>query len=138
MTSRTLSISIDASPKAVYACVSDPRNLPKWAGGLCKSVRRTGGDWIVESPQGPMKIRFAPENEFGVLDHYVLPAPDTEIYVPMRVVQSGAGSEVLLTLFRAPEMSDAQYAEDIRLVEHDLATLKRILETGEEQMNRGV
>lgn len=56
--SRTLSVSIDAPPKKAYDFASDPENLPKWAKGLCKSVRKSGADWIVETPQGPMKIRF--------------------------------------------------------------------------------
>jgi len=75
-----------------------------------------------------MRIRFAGHNEFGVLDHYVSPAPGLEISVPMRVVPNGTGSEVTFTLFQLPEMSGEQYAEDIRLVERDLGTLKHVLE----------
>jgi len=43
-------------------------------------------------------------------------------------VPNGSGSEVLLTLFQTAGMSDERFAEDIRWVEQDLKTLKRILE----------
>lgn len=126
--SRTLSVSIDCPPGKVYEFISDPENLPKWAGGLCKSVRKSNGDWIAETPQGPMKFRFVKRNELGVLDHYVNPAPGVEVYVPMRVLANGSGSEVIFTLFRSPDMSDEKYAEDVKLVERDLRSLKNILE----------
>lgn len=75
-----------------------------------------------------MKIRFAEKNDFGVLDHYVTPAQGVEVYVPMRVVPNGSGSEVIFTLFKTPEMSDKQFAEDAGMVERDLKTLKSVLE----------
>lgn len=75
-----------------------------------------------------MKIRFVERNDFGVLDHYVTVAPGLEVYVPMRVLPNGSGSEVLFTVFRLPEMSDERFAEDAALVERDLKTLKTVLE----------
>lgn len=126
--SRSLSVYIDRSTAEVYAFVSNSENLPKWAAGLAGSVKKSGGDWIVDTPQGPAKIRFAPKNDLGVLDHYVTIASGVEIYVPLRVIANGSGSEVTLTLFRLPDMSDQQYAEDQKAVERDLKTLKEILE----------
>ena len=51
-----------------------------------------------------------------------------EVYVPMRVVKNGDGSEVMLTVFQTPEMTDERYAEDIKTVEKDLNHLKTIIE----------
>ncbi len=126
--SRTLSVSINCPPSKVYDFVSNPKNLPKWATGLCKSIGKSNNDWIVETPQGPMKIRFIEKNDFGVLDHYVTVAPGVEVYVPMRVLPNGSGSVVIFTLFRLPDMSDEKYAEDAGWVERDLKTLKKVLE----------
>jgi hypothetical protein len=128
LSSRTLSVSIRCSPGKVYEFVTSPENLPKWAQGLGESVRKQGPDWIVDTPQGPMKIRFADRNRFGVMDHTVTTPSGVEVYVPMRVLANGSGSEVLFTLFRRPDMSDKQYAEDMRLVERDLGALKELLE----------
>ncbi len=129
MRSKTITVSIERSPADVYAFVSDPGNLPRWAAGLGVSVEESGFGWVVETPNGRMGIRFAPWNEFGVLDHYVTTADGAEITVPMRVIPNGAGSEVLFTLFQSPEMSDEEFAEDAGTVEKDLQTLKSVLET---------
>ena len=126
--SRTLSVTIACSPRKAYEFVSNPENLPRWAAGLCKSVRKSDAGWVVETPQGSAKIQFAKKNDFGVLDHYVKPASGVEVYVPMRVVPNGSGSEVIFTLFRTPDMSDKQFAEDAGMVERDLKTLKSVLE----------
>ncbi|HEX9444387.1 MAG TPA: SRPBCC family protein [Candidatus Binatia bacterium] len=129
LSSRHLSVHIDCPPGKVYEFVSDPENLPRWAAGLCKSIRKSDGDWIVETVQGQMKIRFASKNDFGVLDHYVTIGPGVEIHVPLRVLPNGAGSEVIFTLFRSPDMSDEKFTEDTGLVERDLKALKKALES---------
>ena len=50
------------------------------------------------------------------------------IHNPMRVVPNGGGSEFVFTLIRQPAMSDGQFAKDKTAVEHDLKTLKDLLE----------
>ena len=62
-------------------------------------------------------VSFLAELESGVTVHN-----------PMRVVPNGEGSEFIFTLFRRPDMSDEQFAEDGRAVETDLRTLKELLE----------
>lgn len=126
--SKTLSVSISCDPKKVYELVSNLENLPRWAKTFCLSIRRSNGEWTVETPQGPVKIRIAGKNDLGVLDHHVRPTAGAELFVPMRVVPNGSGSEVLFTLFRLPGVSDESYAEDMRLVEQDLRSLKSLME----------
>lgn len=128
MSSKTLSVSIRRDPKSVYEFVANPENLPKWAKGLGRSVKRSGDGWVAETPQGPVKIRFAAKNDLGVLDHWVSLSTGIMVYVPMRVVPNISGTEVLLTLFRTGEMTDDAYARDAELVERDLSNLKRLLE----------
>ena len=126
--SKTVAVSIQRPPYVVYDFVRDPANLPRWAAGLCLSVRQTAGGWIAETPDGPVGIRFAPENEYGVLDHWVTLSSGTEVYVPMRVVARGDGSELLFTIFRQDGMSDEAFAADAAMVERDLRTLRQILD----------
>ena len=126
--SKTLSITVNAKPKEVYAFASNPHNLPKWAKAFCLSIKKAGNKWVVTSPQGPVVIKFARKNAFGILDHVVSPAPGVAISVPMRVVANGSGSEVIFTLYRMPGVSDVEVAKDVRWVEEDLGSLKRILE----------
>lgn len=126
--SRTLTVSISREADAVYEFISNPENLPKWATAFCQSIRKVGSDWVMQTASGEMKVRFVPPNEFRVADHFVSPAPGVEIYVPMRVLANGSGSEVVFTLFRSPDMPAEKFAKDIELVSCDLQTLKRKLE----------
>ena len=128
--SKTLTVSVKCEPQKACRFVTNPENLPKWATAFCKSVRKEKEEWIVETAQGPVTIRFVPKNDLGVADHYVTPSPGVDIYVPMRVVANGADSEIMLTLFQLADMSDDVYARDIQWVERDLRTLKGMLEDG--------
>ncbi len=125
---KTLSISIDRHCDEVYEFVSNPANLPQWARGLCRSVRKSNGGWIAETPQAPLKILFTEHNDLGVVDHYVFSPAGEETYVPLRVVPNGTGAEVLFTLFRPPGMTGERFSEDAALVVRDLEALKRLLE----------
>src|SRR6185369_7328266 len=101
---RYLSVSIEVKPQAVYAFASNPENLPKWAAGLGHGIKRAGAHWEIQTEQGTVGLRFTSLNEYGVLDHTVVLPNGTEVYVPMRVIPNGKGSEVMLTLFRQPEI----------------------------------
>ncbi len=125
---RHISVTIQRSPSDVYAFVSDPANLPLWAAGLSGSIENVGGEWVADSPMGKVKIRFAPRNELGVLDHDVVLETGATFHNPMRVVANGEGSEVVFTLFRQPGMTDAAFASDASSVARDLGELKRLLE----------
>ena len=125
---RYLSVSIDREPEVVYAFTSNPENLSQWAAGLGLGVKRAGEHWEVKTQDGSVCLRFTPHNEYGVLDHTVVLADGTEVYVPMRVMPNGEGSEVMLGLFRQPEMDDAAFARDAGLMQSDLLRLKALLE----------
>lgn len=126
----TLAIQIDCPPDTVARFARDPRNLPRWASAFCRSVSRVRNAWLAETPQGLVKIRFAPDNDFGVLDHVVTIAPGHEVHVPMRVVPCGAGSVVLFTLLPAATDTEDSRRSDLAAVERDLQTLKQVLEAG--------
>jgi hypothetical protein len=126
--SRNLSVSINRNAKDVYSFVSVPENFPRWASGLGKSLKKVNGEWIAETPEGPVKVRFTERNEFGILDHWVSPKPGVQIYIPMRVIANGSGCELIFTLFRLPDMSDEQFVADAEWVMRDLTSLKILLE----------
>ena len=106
----------------------DAANLPTWATAFCQKVRRDGAEWIVETPQGPARLRFVTWNQWGVLDHAVKLGSGETVLNPMRVIRNGEGSEVLFTVFQRPGVSDAQFYEDAGMVQRDLQNLKRVLE----------
>jgi hypothetical protein len=128
--SRHLSVHIDRPASEVYAFASDPANLPRWAPGLGSSVVQVDGEWFVETPDGRARVRFAPSNEYGVLDQEVLTPSGETVYVPLRALADGDGCEVVFTLRRAPGMTDAELDRDEGLVTADLALLKEVVEGG--------
>jgi hypothetical protein len=123
-----ISVSINRLPQEVYAFVSNPENLPKWATGLGGSIGQVQGEWIADSPMGKINIRFAEKNTLGVLDHEVVLESGVRIENPMRVIPNGEGSEIFFSLIRQPEMTDEKFAEDAEWVEKDLKLLKGLLE----------
>lgn len=126
--SRTLSVTIDLGPRAVYDFITDPPNLPLWAPGFARSVRWSAGQWIVETADGPVQVEFAGPNALGVADHVVTVRPGIEVLNPVRVLANGDGSEVTFTLFQAVGVSDDQFDADASLVASDLGALKAMLE----------
>lgn len=124
----TISVQIARSPAAVYAFVANLDNLPAWATTFCRSIRHGEAGWLMETSLGSMAIRLAPVNDLGVLDHYLTPPGGETLYVSMRVVANGSGSEVLFTLFRLPGVSAGDFSADAALVRQDLDSLKGVLE----------
>ncbi|MFJ9681947.1 SRPBCC family protein [Streptomyces sp. NPDC101194] len=128
--SRHLSVHIDRTIDDVYAYASDPVNLPAWARGPGGSIKKIDGQWVAESsPMGRVVVTFVPRNELGVLDHNVtLPSGETT-YNPVRVVGDDTGSEVVFTLRRQPQMSDADFERDAGTVAADLNRLRELMES---------
>jgi hypothetical protein len=124
---RRLSVSINRAAADAYDFLSVPENFPKWASGLAGSLRKAADGWIAETPEGPATVRFSERNAYGVLDHAV-DTPRGSVYVPLRVVARGKGCELVLTLFRLPEMSEQKFAADAQWVMRDLQAAKRIVE----------
>ena len=125
---RTVGISINRPWQDLYEAIWRPGCFPKWASGLSgSSLERDGEAWTAEGPEGPIRIRFTAHNPFGVMDHHVDAGSGPEIYVSMRVVPNAGGSEVLLTLFRQPGMSDAKFAADAEWVQRDLLALRAMV-----------
>ncbi|WII72497.1 hypothetical protein QJS83_01265 [Bdellovibrio sp. 22V] len=126
---KNISVSISRSPRDVYEFTANPYNLPKWAAGLSGgTINKVDEDWVADSPMGKVKIRFAEKNTFGVLDHDVTISSGKTFHNPMRVLKNKDGSEVVFTLYRQPEMSDADFDKDAAQVLKDLKTLKGLLE----------
>lgn len=125
---RPITVSIARPAAEVYAFAHRPESFPKWAAGLGAGLVRDGEDWIAHGPEGDVRVRFSPENSYGVLDHWVTLPDGIQLSIPLRVVANGDGAEVTLTLFRAPGMDDATFVRDQDWVARDLAALKALLE----------
>lgn len=128
MSAKIVHISIGRDWRKVYDYASRPENMPFWASGLASGLTQDGNDWIAEGALGTARVRFAPRNDFGVIDHWVTLEPDLQVYNALRVVPNGDGCEVMFTVLRLPGMEAAQFAADAAHVMRDLQTLKELME----------
>ena len=131
MTTATVKIvhtSIECDWRDAYAFARVPQNMPMWASGLAAGLEPDGEDWIATGALGTVKMRFVPENAFGVVDNTVTLPGGERVYNALRIVQNGDGCEAMVVVRQQPQMTDAQLAAHVKHVEKDLAALKLHLE----------
>jgi hypothetical protein len=126
--SDTRSVTIDASPDQVFEFVADPENLPRWAVGFGRSIRRDEDDrWIVTTVQGDIPIRYITVEATGTIDFYFTPAPGVELAAFSRVVPNGDGAEYIFTQFQAAGMPDDVFDGQVRALTEELQVLRAIM-----------
>jgi hypothetical protein len=127
----TMSVTIDRPAAEVHAFLADAANWPRWAvtNVLAAEPGAEPGWWKIATPQGPAEIRIRADAATGVCDHDFRDADGTWP-VPARVVANGRGAEFSMTLFQPAGMDDAEFDRLLAPVEIELATLKRVLESG--------
>jgi hypothetical protein len=84
---------------------------------------------VAHGPLGDVRVKFAPRNDFGVMDHVVTMESGLDAHNALRVVPNGDGSEVMFTVLKLPDTSEEQFIADSKWVLKDLNTLKKLLET---------
>lgn len=128
--SRIIHVSIERDWHDVYAFMAEPENMPRWARGLSSTMTRDGDDYVADGgPIGQIRIRFAPRNPFGVVDHRVTLESGVSVDNALRVVPNGSGAEVMFTLLKIDGLDDEAFERDAAMVLSDLKSLKAILES---------
>ncbi len=126
---KAIHTSIERDWKRVYDFACKPENMARWASGLGSGLQNAGDHWLVDGgPLGEIKVRFSPQNEHGIVDHWVEMPSGMIVYNAFRIVQNGDGAEAIFLVTRLPGMSEEQFEQDSRHVETDLGNLKRIME----------
>jgi uncharacterized membrane protein len=125
---KLINVSINKPATDVYRFASDPKNFPEWV-AFVQSIKKEGDSWKAESSLGSIRIKFTPQNEYGIIDHHVTLPNGEKVHNPMRVLDNNKGSEFIFTLFRMPGRSDAEFNEDANAVAKDLQKLKTIMES---------
>ena len=128
MRSDTQTVTIQASPTDVLAFVGDGENLPRWAIGFAKSVRRSGSRWLVSTGQGEVRTAITVEDATGTVDFRMEPAPGAEATAYARVVPNGDGAEFVFTQVQQPGVTDDVFNQLVAAVGHELVALKALLE----------
>lgn len=126
---RHVGTGISCTAQKAYDYISSPANLPSWASGLSSSIHEVDGQWVADSPMGKVIVKFAPKNDFGILDHEVTLASGIKVSNPFRVIENEDCCELVFTVFHRDGISELEFLGDVRHVEKDLLALKKILET---------
>src|SRR5437773_1068552 len=87
MRTSTQTITIEAPPEEVFELVADLEQLPSWAIGFAKGIRRVNGTWLVRTGNGeelPIRLETTPEQ--GVVDFWFGP-PGAEVPAATRVIR---------------------------------------------------
>jgi Polyketide cyclase / dehydrase and lipid transport len=122
----TRTISIDAPPSTVFAFLSDARKLPEWAPKFAPTVAPVGDDWAIGSGAGSFVIRLRAASGAATVD---IVSPEAETRgAHMRVLHNGRGSEFIFTLIFPVGTSEAVIAQQMRVVEGELRTVREICE----------
>jgi hypothetical protein len=127
----TRTVTIDARVNHVFEFVADPENLPRWAVGFCRAIRREGAApdrWIVTTGRGDVLVRFATDPALGVVDFHMSPAPGIEVAAFSRVVPNGTGAEYIFTQFQSPGMPDDVFEHQVRALVEELHVLRALIQ----------
>lgn len=127
MRSHTQSVSLPGRPEDVFAFLADPENLPRWAVGFCRSIRRDGAErWLVETPGGDVPVRYVTNPELGTIDFHMDIAPATEAIAYSRVMANGEDAEYVFTQFQTDGMPDAVFNGQVSALAEELHVLQAI------------
>ncbi len=128
MRSDTQAIYIHADPKDVFEFLAEPENLPRWAVGFCRAIRKEGRRWIAQTAQGEVEIQYATDPATGVIDFHILPAPGVEMVAYSRVVPNGNSAEYVFTQFQESGMPDHVFESNIAALKEELVVLKALMQ----------
>jgi len=123
----TRTVSIEAPRSNVVRFLGNANNLPRWAPNFARTVRPQNGRWLINAGEGEAEILVAASEGLGTVD--LVSAADPTRGAFLRVLPSGAGCELLFTLFFPPTASDAVVTQQMSVVRQELETVKAICES---------
>ena len=124
MRTDTQTVTIPASYERVFAFLAEPANLPRWAVGFARDIRRNGDGWIVATGHGEMPIRYETEPRYGIVDFHLMPAPGVDAVAHSRLVANGDGVEYVFTQFQTPGISDEMFQGQVAALKDELEVLR--------------
>ena len=123
MCADTQTITLPVSAEEAFAFLAEPENLPRWAVGFARGIRREGDAWIVQTAQGQMPLHVVADAAQGTIDFHMGVAPGLEAVAYSRVVPNDSSAEYVFTQFQLPGMADEVFAAQRAALAEELAIL---------------
>jgi hypothetical protein len=107
MTSRTVTIVLEAPKEEVFDYLSKIENLPAWASEFARELKYENGKAKVVNGLGEFYFTIEADQKTGVIDMYAGPTEDELGLFPTRVVALPDDTSAFsFTMFQAPGMPD--------------------------------
>ena len=119
----TQTITCPVSFEEAFSFLAQPENLPRWAVGFARGIRREGDDWIVQTAQGEMPVRVVADAQRGTIDFHMKAATGIEAIAYSRVLPNDSSTEYVFTQFQMPGMTDEVFAGQRAALAEELAIL---------------
>jgi hypothetical protein len=119
----TQAITLPVSSEEAFSFLAEPENLPRWAVGFARGIRREGDGWIVQTAQGEMPVRVVADAVRGTIDFHLGVAPGLEAVAYSRVVPNDSGAEYVFTQFQLPGMAYEVFTAQRVALAEELAIL---------------
>ncbi len=126
----TQSIEIDVPARHAFEFLAQPENLPRWAAGFAKAIRRDGDAWAVTTPQGEIEMRYVTDPRLGVVDFHISPAPGVTTVAHSRILPLGERSVYVFTQEQTPGMPAPVFEGQVATLGRELRLLRSLLEVG--------
>ena len=123
MQTDTQTVTLPASAEDAFDFLADLANLPRWAVGFERGIRREGEDWIVHTAHGEMPMRVVADRTQGTIDFHMQVAPGVEAVAYSRLLPNDSGAEYVFTQFQSPGMPDDVFAGQRAALAEELALL---------------
>lgn len=122
-------ININCPVEKAFDFVANAANWPQFAIHNVFSVKPAeDGYWLMETPRGEGKLKVHPQMKYGLLDHEFVDKGEGKWVVPARVVPTPEGCHLMMTFSKPPALTDQLFEQGMKLLDEELATLKKILE----------
>ena len=128
----TKTIQIGRSVGECFDFIADPETMPRWAVHNVKAIRRLdAGRWEMDTPRGKAILVPHYDRADGILDHEFVDASEGVWRVSARIVPAGPSESVYMITLPKPDPMPAQaFQAGMRLMDDELAALKRCIEGG--------
>jgi hypothetical protein len=129
MNNRTKTVTFNAPKEKVFDYLSNIENLPKWATGFCRELKRTGKDYKVVTSEGEMYFWIDADKKSGVLDMFGGPSKDEAACWPARVAGLPDNTSVLIfTAVQLPGVPDETFEMQCRSLDGEFENIRRAVE----------
>jgi hypothetical protein len=125
--SDTQTIRLETDARTAFDFLADPGNLPMWAVGFCRGIRRDGNGWIVQTRTGECPLEIEADARRGTIDFHMQPAPHIKASAYSRVLGCDAGSEYVFTQFSLPAAPDELFQASVESLKEELVVLRSVL-----------